>query len=59
MDVVWRMSSFSGGNGGTDCVEVALPPEAAAIRDSKHPTGPVLLVRRSTWRSLLDAIQRP
>ena len=44
--LVWRKSSFSGSNGGTDCVEVALPPEAAALRDSKHP-GPFLLVRRS------------
>ena len=58
MDVVWRKSSRSSGE-GTECVEVALPLEAAAIRDSKHPTGPVLLVRRSTWRSLLDSIQRP
>ncbi len=58
MDVVWRKSSFSGGNGGTECVEVALPPQTAAIRDSKHP-GPFLLVRRSAWSSLLDSIQRP
>jgi hypothetical protein len=57
--LVWHKSSFSGGDSGTDCVEVALPPEAAAIRDSKQPAGPVLLVPRSTWSSLLDSIQRP
>ena len=56
--LVWRKSSRSHGD-GTECVEVALPPEATAIRDSKQPAGPVLLVPRSTWSSLLDSIQRP
>lgn len=56
--LVWRKSSHSSGE-GTECVEVALPPEATAIRDSKHPNGPILLVPRSTWSSLLDSIQRP
>jgi hypothetical protein len=57
-ELVWRKSGRSSGE-GTECVEVALPPEAAAIRDSKQPAGPVLLVPRSTWSSLLDSIQRP
>jgi len=55
--VVWRRSSFSGSNGGTDCVEVALPPEAAALRDSKHRSGPILTVPRESWTRLLGSIR--
>ena len=36
----WRKSSFSGDSG--DCVEVRR--DLAAIRDSKNPAGPVLVV---------------
>ena len=56
MDVVWRKSSFSGGNGGTECVEVALPPAAAALRDSKNP-GPVLTLPRASFARLLRAVR--
>jgi hypothetical protein len=55
--LVWRKSSFTGGD-GTDCVEVALPPEAAALRDSKHRTGPVLLVPRASLARLLRSVGR-
>ena len=37
----WRKSSFSQG-GNTDCVEVAFALAGAAVRDSKHATGPTL-----------------
>lgn len=57
-ELVWRKSSHSSGD-GTECVEVALPPEAAAVRDSKHRNGGALLVPRSSWLSLLGAIRRP
>lgn len=56
--LVWRKSSFSGGNGGTDCVEVALPAGVAAVRDSKNPSGPALSVSRSAWVSLIGSISR-
>ena len=36
----WRKSSRSGEEG--NCIELAHPP--GAIRDSKNPTGPVLLI---------------
>jgi uncharacterized protein DUF397 len=58
MAVVWRKSSFSGGNGGTDCVEIALPPESAALRDSKN-RGPMLVVPRAGWTSLLARVSCP
>jgi uncharacterized protein DUF397 len=55
MALVWRKSSFSGTDSGTDCVEVALPPAAAAVRDSKNP-GPVLTLPRASFARLLRAI---
>ena len=54
--LVWRKSSFTGGD-GTNCVEVALPPQAAALRDSKHRSGPVLTVPRESWIRLLGSIR--
>jgi hypothetical protein len=49
----WRKSSHSGANGG-NCVEVARDlPGAVAVRDSKNPHGPALLVTPAQWRSLL------
>ncbi|MFC6882773.1 MULTISPECIES: DUF397 domain-containing protein [Actinomadura] len=49
---VWRKSSHSGSNGG-DCVELAYVRDAVAVRDSKDPGGPVLLVRRAVLREAL------
>jgi hypothetical protein len=54
--LVWRKSTFSGSEGGTDCVEVALPPAAAALRDSKNP-GPVLTLPRASFARLLRAVR--
>lgn len=43
-NATWRKASRSGENGG-DCVELAGLPGAVAVRDSKDPDGPVLLLR--------------
>jgi hypothetical protein len=51
----WRKSSHSTDNGG-DCVEVARTPGAVAVRDSKDPDGPVLLVVPGTLRAAVLAI---
>jgi hypothetical protein len=48
----WRKSSHSGGNSGSDCVEVA----ASSVRDSKNP-GPVLTFPAARWRSFLDLLK--
>ena len=46
---VWRKSSYSG-NGGGNCVEVAPTlPGIVAVRDSKTPDGPVLIVSKDEW----------
>ena len=47
----WRKSSHSGG--AQDCVEVAdKVPGAVAVRDSKDPGGPALILSPAAWRSL-------
>ncbi|MCX5235804.1 DUF397 domain-containing protein [Streptomyces prunicolor] len=43
-------SSYSGGNAGQECVEVACNiPGTIAVRDSKHIDGPILQVTPSAW----------
>lgn len=55
---VWRKSSHSGGQGGTnECVELARLPHAIGIRDSKHPTGPVLKLSRRQTAAFLNAVK--
>jgi hypothetical protein len=43
----WRKSSFSSGGGDDNCVEIAFVGPAAAVRDSKNPGGPVLILPAS------------
>ena len=49
---VWRKSSRSG-TYGTDCVEVAVTPQVAVVRDSKDPDGARLRVSVERWSSFL------
>ncbi|MEV7991027.1 DUF397 domain-containing protein [Streptomyces sp. NPDC089424] len=49
----WRKSSYSGDQGG-DCVECARLGEAAAVRDSKVPAGPVLAFRPAAFTAFLN-----
>ena len=52
----WHKSSFSSQSG--DCVEVARNlPGLVAIRDSKAPSGPKLLVPQATWQAFLQALR--
>jgi hypothetical protein len=51
-DTKWRKSSYSGSNGG-ECVEVAGLPGVVAVRDSKDPHGPVLLMTPKALRAAL------
>lgn len=53
----WRKSKRSGGNGGA-CVEVARNlPRIVAIRDSKDPHGPALVVSRDEWASFVSRVR--
>ncbi|MGX7829199.1 DUF397 domain-containing protein [Actinokineospora sp. 24-640] len=57
--VTWRKSTFSGsgGTGGGNCVEAArLSAGRFGLRDSKAPTGGVLVLPGSGMAALLSAI---
>ncbi|WP_067825284.1 DUF397 domain-containing protein [Actinomadura kijaniata] len=47
----WRKSSHSDHQGG-DCVEVAEVAAAIAVRDSRDPNGPKLILGADDWRVL-------
>jgi len=53
---VWRKSSRSGTD--DNCVEVAFPDGAVAVRDSKHPAGPALVFAPSAWSALLQDVRQ-
>lgn len=55
-NVTWRKSSYSGASGG-NCVQVATPPGTVALRDSKHPTGPVFHFTLVEWQAFLARIR--
>ena len=59
MDVTgtaWRMSSYSGSNGGA-CVEVGTADLAVAVRDSKHPDGPQLAFTPASWMTFTGQLK--
>ncbi|WP_405612661.1 DUF397 domain-containing protein [Streptomyces sp. NBC_00076] len=48
----WHSSTYSGGN--NECVEIADNiPALIPIRDSKHPTGPVIAFTLHAWRPFI------
>lgn len=52
----WHKSSYSSQDG--NCVEVARNlPAIVAIRDSKDPGEPALVVTRQTWRAFLGIVK--
>ncbi len=54
--LVWRKSSYTGGNG--NCVEVADLGDAIALRDSKNPAGPHLTITRPTWSAFIGGLKK-
>ena len=54
--VRWRKSSRSGAEGG-DCVEVASVDPAVALRDSKNPDGPTLILNATAWLTFTREIK--
>ncbi len=54
--VAWRTSGYSGDNGGT-CVEVGTAGPAVAVRDSKHPDGPLLAFPAGTWTEFAERVK--
>jgi hypothetical protein len=56
-DLLWRRASRSASNGG-ECVELASAPGVVAVRDSKDPEGPKLVVGRDEFAVLIAALKR-
>jgi len=73
MEVTWRKSSYSGGNGGGcievgtwrksshsgDCVEVGAPTgiDRVLVRDTKDRQGPTLAVSPQVWRRFAERVK--
>ncbi|MFB9434012.1 DUF397 domain-containing protein [Streptoalloteichus tenebrarius] len=56
LNVKWRKSSRSTGN-GMQCVEVASVADVAAVRDSKNPTGPALVLAPAAFTAFVDSVK--
>jgi hypothetical protein len=58
-DAHWFASSYS--NGGGNCVEAAdltlTAHHAVAVRDSKNPTGPALLMPTAPFTTFIDTLR--
>ncbi|MEU1693015.1 DUF397 domain-containing protein [Streptomyces hirsutus] len=48
-ELAWFKSSYSSGNDGNSCVELALTPGAVHVRDSKNVEGPRLTLTPGVW----------
>ncbi|WP_338071479.1 DUF397 domain-containing protein [Actinomadura bangladeshensis] len=55
--IKWRKAQQSGDQGDA-CVEVARFPEAVAVRDSKNPDGPKLLLTPHTFQTILNNLKQ-
>lgn len=53
-ELVWVKSSYSGGNDGNSCVEIAVAPRGVHVRDSKTVTGPRLTFAASAWTAFVS-----
>ncbi|MFD8520322.1 DUF397 domain-containing protein [Streptomyces capillispiralis] len=53
MELAWFKSSYSGGNDGNSCVELALTPGTIHVRDSKDVAGPRLTFAPDTWAAFV------
>ncbi|MEW1722305.1 DUF397 domain-containing protein [Streptomyces sp. NPDC093109] len=51
--LAWFKSSYSGGNDGTSCVEIATTPGTVHIRDSKNLEGPHLTLAPAAWTNFV------
>jgi len=52
---VWKKSSRSNGNGGNNCVEVAILDTDVAVRDSKNRSGPALIFNAAEWTAFVNS----
>ena len=52
----WRKSSRSGGQ-SSNCVEVADLNDVVGVRDSKNPTGPILVVQPQAFAAFTSTVK--
>ncbi|WP_406311668.1 DUF397 domain-containing protein [Streptosporangium sp. NBC_01639] len=53
----WRKSTLSGGD-GSNCVEIAaLSGGRRAVRDSKDPSGPALVLTPGQWTTFVTGVR--
>lgn len=53
---IWHKSSRSSSI-TQECVEVASAEQGVAVRDSKDPDGPVLIIALRAWSNVLTALK--
>ncbi|WP_030807144.1 DUF397 domain-containing protein [Streptomyces sp. NRRL F-2799] len=56
-ELAWFKSSYSGGNDGNSCVELAVTPSTIHVRDSKHTAGPRLALTQETWTAFVAGVR--
>ncbi|MGW0992598.1 DUF397 domain-containing protein [Streptomyces sp. NPDC002523] len=56
--LAWFKSSYSSGNDGNSCVEIATTPGTVRVRDSKHTEGPRLAVSAEPWAAFVAGVVR-
>ncbi|MEW2528084.1 DUF397 domain-containing protein [Streptomyces sp. NPDC047071] len=55
----WHKSSYSSGDGGENCVEVAHGVGGVVpVRDSKVPGGPALVIGGAAWEAFIREVAR-
>jgi uncharacterized protein DUF397 len=55
--LAWRKATRSTSNGG-NCVEVARNlPSIVAVRDSKNPDGPMLVISAAGWQAFTASVK--
>jgi hypothetical protein len=57
-ELAWFKSSYSGGNNGESCVEIAVAPGTVHVRDSKNLAGPRLALARDAWAEFVTYASR-
>ena len=56
--VQWHKSSFSnGGDGGSNCVEVAFTRQSVHVRHSRRPDGLALSFTLAEWEAFLAGVR--
>ncbi|MFR0353374.1 DUF397 domain-containing protein [Streptomyces sediminimaris] len=56
-ELAWFKSSYSGGNDGNSCVEIAVAPRTVHVRDSKNTAGPRLAFAPAAWANFVPHLK--